>query len=134
MREYLAEYYATPARRGTLWVVAAHTAFFAALLAVMFYLRWASEAWPSPFHFASLIMVAALTMFALSGSVTMEIAARAAKLKDQEPAVRWIAVGIATWLTFLDQCFISGTVIWRTGNICKDMRCCGNSTLIRRLT
>jgi len=101
MREYLADYYATPARRGTLWVIAAHTAFFAALLAVMFYLRWASEAWPSPFHFASLIMVAALTMFALSGSVTMEIATRAAELKDQEPAVRWIAVGIATWLTFL---------------------------------
>src|SRR6202045_273669 len=101
MREYLAEYYATRARRSTLWIIAAHVAFFAALLAVMFYLRWASEAWPTPFHFASLLMVAALTLFAISGSATLEMAARAARLNDQEPAVRWIAVGIASWLTFL---------------------------------
>jgi len=101
MREYLAEYYATRARRSTLWIIAAHTAFFAALLTVMFYLRWAAEVWPTPFHFASLLMVAALTMFAISGSATLEMATRAAKLDDQEPAVRWIAVGIASWLTFL---------------------------------
>jgi heme/copper-type cytochrome/quinol oxidase subunit 3 len=101
MREYLAEYYATRARRSTLWIIAAHVAFFAALLAVMFYLRWASEAWPTPFHFASLLMVAALTMFAISGSATLEMATRATKLQDQEPAVRWVAVGIASWLTFL---------------------------------
>jgi len=101
MRAHLAEYFATRARRGTLWIIAAHTAFFGALLAVMFYLRWASEAWPTPFHFASLLMVAALTMFAISGSATLEMATRAVKLQDQEPAVRWIAVGIASWLTFL---------------------------------
>jgi len=101
MREYLAEFHATRARRGTLWIIAAHSAFFAALLFVMFYLRWASEAWPTPFHFASLLMVAALTMFAISGSATLEMATRAVKLKDQEPAVRWVAVGIASWLTFL---------------------------------
>jgi heme/copper-type cytochrome/quinol oxidase subunit 3 len=94
-------YYATRARRSTLWVIAAMTPFFGALLAVMFYLRWVSEEWPTPFHFASLIMVTALTMFALSGSATLEMAGRAVKLNDQEPAVRWIAVGIASWLTFL---------------------------------
>jgi heme/copper-type cytochrome/quinol oxidase subunit 3 len=101
MRAYIAEYYATRTRRGALWIVAAHAAFFAALLAVMFYLRWASEAWPSPFHFASLIMVTALTMFAISGSATLEMASRASRMNDQEPAVRWVAVGIASWLTFL---------------------------------
>jgi cytochrome aa3-600 menaquinol oxidase subunit 3 len=101
MREHIAVYYATRTRRGALWIIAAHAAFFAALLAVMFYLRWASEAWPTPFHFASLIMVTALTLFALSGSATLEMAARAARFNDQEPAVRWIAVGIASWLTFL---------------------------------
>ena len=84
-----------------LWIIAAHAAFFAALLAVMFYLRWVSEEWPTPFHFASLLMVVALTMFAMSGSATLEMASRAAKLEDREPAVRWIAVGIASWLTFL---------------------------------
>jgi heme/copper-type cytochrome/quinol oxidase subunit 3 len=101
MRTYLAYYCATRTRRGTLWIIAAQAAFFASLLAVMFYLRWISEAWPAPFHFASLIMVAALTMFALSGSATLEMAARAAKFSDLEPAVRWVAVGIASWLTFL---------------------------------
>lgn len=101
MKQYIAEYYATPVRRGTLLVIGANAAFFAALLAVMFYLRWASEAWPTPFHFASLLMVAALTMFALAGSATLETGARAARLQDQEPAVRWIAVGVACWLVFL---------------------------------
>jgi heme/copper-type cytochrome/quinol oxidase subunit 3 len=101
MKAYIAEYFATRTRRGALWIIAAHTAFFAALLAVMFYLRWASEAWPTPFHFASLIMVVALTMFAVSGSATLEMASRAMRLDDQEPAVRWVAVGIASWLTFL---------------------------------
>lgn len=101
MKAYIAEYYATRTRRGTLWIIAINTAFFAALLAVMFYLRWASEVWPTPFHFASLLMVTALTMFAISGSATLETGARAAKLNDQEPAVRWVAVGIASWLTFL---------------------------------
>lgn len=101
MNEYLMQYFATRTRRSTLWIIAAHTAFFATLLAVMFYLRWASEAWPTPFHFASLLMVAALTMFAVAGSATLEVATRAVKFNDQEPAVRWIAIGIACWLTFL---------------------------------
>jgi heme/copper-type cytochrome/quinol oxidase subunit 3 len=101
MKAILAEYFATRARRGALWIVAAHTVFFGALLAVMFYLRWVSEEWPTPFHFASLLMVVALTMFAISGSATLEMASRAAKFDDREPVVRWIAVGIASWLTFL---------------------------------
>lgn len=101
IRTHITIYYSTRARRSTLWVIAANGAFFAALLAVMFYLRWVSEAWPSPFHFASLIMVTALTMFSLAGSATLEVAARAVKFDDKEPAVRWVAVGIACWLTFL---------------------------------
>ena len=101
MKEYISQYFATPVRRGTLLIIAANAAFFTALLAVMFYLRWASEEWPTPFHFASLLMVAALTMFSLCGSVTVEVGAKAALLEDREPAVRWIAVAIASWLTFL---------------------------------
>ena len=80
MREHITVYYATRARRGTLWIIAASAAFFTALLAVMFYLRWIAEAWPAPFHFASLLMVAALTMFVASGSATLEMASRAVKL------------------------------------------------------
>lgn len=101
MRAYIAEYYATRARRGTLWIIAAHIAFFSVLLAVMFYLRWISEDWPAPFQFASILMAAALTLFGISGSLTIEMSSRAAKLEDQEPAVRWVAVAIASWLTFL---------------------------------
>ena len=40
-----------------------------ALLAGMFYLRSTNEDWPSPFHFASLLMASALTMFAGSPSL-----------------------------------------------------------------
>ena len=99
--EHLNVYYSTRTRRNTLWIIIANAAFFAALLAVMFYLRWVSEAWPTPFHFASLIMVTALTMFAVASSWTIEMASRAVRTDDAEPAVRWVAVGIACWLTFL---------------------------------
>ena len=99
--EHLAVYYATRARRSTIWIIAANACFFGALLAVMFYLRWIATDWPTPFHFASLIMVTALTMFCVAGSWTLEMASRALDAADAEPAVRWIAVGIACWLTFL---------------------------------
>src|SRR5690349_10417474 len=101
MKEFLAGYYATRARRGTLILIAGNMLFFGALLAIMFYLRWAAEEWPAPFHFASLLMVAALTMFAVAGSVTCEVGARATKFADRETVVRWFAVSIACWLTFM---------------------------------
>jgi len=101
----MTEYFSTQARRTTVFVIAGNFAFFAALLAVMFYLRSSTMAagldWPTPFHFASLLMVAALTMFSLCGSATMMVAARAAKLDDTEPAVRWVAIAISCWFTFL---------------------------------
>ncbi|HYA17088.1 MAG TPA: hypothetical protein VEF06_06460 [Bryobacteraceae bacterium] len=101
IREIISPYYGTRARRHTLVAIAAQGAFFAALLAVLFYLRWAAEAWPHPFHFASLIMVFGLTMFAMSSSVTLEISVRAAQLPDPVPAIRWMAISAVTWLTFL---------------------------------
>ncbi len=101
IREHLNVYYSTRTRRSTIWIIIANAAFFAALLAVMFYLRWVSEAWPTPFHFASLIMVTALTLFSMAASWTLEMASRALNVNDVEPAVRWVAVGIACWLTFL---------------------------------
>jgi heme/copper-type cytochrome/quinol oxidase subunit 3 len=101
VRDHLLVYYATRARRSTLWIIVANAGFFGALLAVMFYLRWIAKDWPVPFHFASLIMVTALTMFSVAGSWTLEMASRALDAADAEPAVRWVAVGIACWLTFL---------------------------------
>lgn len=101
MKEYLRRYRATRARRTALLVNGALGMFFAALLGVMFYLRSVADFWPSPFHFPSLLMVAALTVAGFAASATFEMGARAAEFPDKEPAVRWIAVGIATWLTFL---------------------------------
>ncbi len=81
-------------------VVAANLAFFAALLAAMFYLRTNAPSWPAPFHFASLLMVGAMTLFALTASVTAGVGARALYLDELEPAVRWVAIAIANWITF----------------------------------
>jgi cytochrome aa3-600 menaquinol oxidase subunit 3 len=101
MRAEIAEYFGNRTRRITgLWIVG-NFVVFAALLAVMFYQRWLSEEWPTPFHFPSLLMAGAMTMFALCGSVTMAVGAAAAKLDDTEPAVRWIAIAITSWLVFL---------------------------------
>ncbi|HVW85963.1 MAG TPA: hypothetical protein VHB50_14840 [Bryobacteraceae bacterium] len=101
MIEAISQYYSTRTRRVTGLFILANLAFFAALLAVMFYLRWASEEWPQPFHFPSLLMVTAMTMFSLCASVTMAVGAHAAKLEDTEPAVRWIAIAITCWFVFL---------------------------------
>jgi cytochrome o ubiquinol oxidase subunit III len=101
MREAIAEYFGNHTRRVTGLFIAGNLAFFLALLAAMFYLRWVSEEWPAPFHFPSLLMVTAMTMFSLCGSVTMGVGAQAAKLPDSEVAVRWIAIAIASWLVFL---------------------------------
>ena len=101
MRAALTEYFITRSRRIAWLVIAANFMLFATLLAVMFYLRWVSEEWPAPFHFGSLLMVGAMTMFSLCGSVTMAIAAKATRLDDIEPAVRWIAIAISSWFVFL---------------------------------
>lgn len=99
---YFTSYLATRPRRLTALFIAGNFAFFAALLAVMFYLRNVSEDWPVPFHFASLLMVSALTMFALCASVTVAIGARAAQTEfSSEPAVRWVAIAISSWFIFL---------------------------------
>jgi cytochrome aa3-600 menaquinol oxidase subunit III len=101
MKELIGEYYGTRTRRVTGVFIAGNFAFFAALLGAMFYLRWASDEWPAPFHFASLLMVSAMTMFALCASATVAVGAHAAKFDDREPAVRWIAIAITSWIVFL---------------------------------
>jgi len=102
MSPYITQYVATRPRRLTALFIAANFAFFASMLGVMFYLRWRSFDWPVPFHFASMLMVTALTMFSLCGSVTITIGERAARTEpSSEPAVRWIAIAISSWFFFL---------------------------------
>ena len=101
MTPAISQYFETRTRRLTGLFILINFAVFAVLLGVMFYYRWSSEEWPAPFHFPSLLMAAALTLFALCGSATMAMGAAAAKLPDTEPAVRWIAIAITSWLVFL---------------------------------
>jgi heme/copper-type cytochrome/quinol oxidase subunit 3 len=101
MTPHISQYFATRPRRLTAIFIAANFALFAAMLAVMFYLRWASEMWPTPFHFPSMLMAAALTSFGICASVCIAVGERAAKLNDVEPAVRWIAIAISCWFVFL---------------------------------
>lgn len=101
MNRYVAPYFATRTRRITAIVIVANFAFFAALLAVMFYQKSVSADWPVAFHFPSLLMALSLTLFALCSSVTFAIGAGQAHQEDKEPAVRWIAISIATWFVFL---------------------------------
>jgi cytochrome c oxidase subunit 3 len=73
--------------------------FFAAFV----YLRLRAPNWPDAFHFGSGLMAAAMTMFLLSGSVTMYFAVRASEKGEAEAHVpaRWIAMSIAGWCCFL---------------------------------
>ena len=100
LRDLASDYSATRARRNALIAIAATFAIFSALLGAMFYLRSASAQWPEPFHFASLLMAGAMTMFSLCASLTVAIGARALSPAEIEPAVRWVAIAIACWLTF----------------------------------
>ncbi|MDE3197419.1 MAG: hypothetical protein KGN84_13805 [Acidobacteriota bacterium] len=101
MSPAIAQYFGTRTRRRTWYFILLNLLAFLGILGVMFYYRWASEEWPTPFHFPSLLMVGAMTMFALCGSVTMAIGAEAAKLPTAEASVRWIAIAISSWLVFL---------------------------------
>ena len=98
---HIAEYGATPARRRTLVVIAVNFVVFAALLAVMFYVRARHSAdWPVPFEFGSLLMAFAMTLSALCASATMIVAAHSAAAGKSEEAVRWVAIAISSWLVF----------------------------------
>lgn len=97
----IAAYAATPARRRTLVVIAVHFLIYAALMVWMFRVRAAADDWPVPFEFGSLLMVFAMGMGALCGSITQAVAAsRAARGETEEP-IRWIAIAISSWLMVL---------------------------------
>ena len=102
---HLATYRATPARRRTMLVVVVNFLVFAALLALMFYVRATSANWPAgesaPFQFGNLLMVFAMAMSAICGSVTVAVGAHSASLARTEEAVRWVAIAISSWLVFL---------------------------------
>ena len=82
IQERIAEYSATPQRRRTLKFIGVIFVLFAALLAVMFYVKATSTSWPAadspPFEFGSLLMIFAMAMSAICASVTMAVGGNSA--------------------------------------------------------
>jgi heme/copper-type cytochrome/quinol oxidase subunit 3 len=99
----IAEYAATLARRRTLVLIGVNFEVFAALVALMFYVRATTTDWPiaPPFEFGNLLMVFAMAMAAICASITMVVGASSSAKGNTEEAVRWIAIAISSWLVFL---------------------------------
>ncbi len=97
----ISDYAATPARRRTLIVIAINFLLFAALMVWMFHVRDASSDWPVPFEFGSLLIIFAMASGGLCGSITMAIADNRARKGEFEESIRWIAIAISAWLTFV---------------------------------
>jgi heme/copper-type cytochrome/quinol oxidase subunit 3 len=99
----IAEYGATSARRRTLVLIGVMFEIFAAFVAMMFYVRATAADWPidPPFEFGNLLMVFAMAMAAICGSITMVVGGHSAAKGKGEEAVRWIAIAISSWLVFL---------------------------------
>ena len=97
------EYAATAPRRRALLLIGAHFEVFAAIVALMFYVRATSLAWPisPPFEFGNLLMVFSMAMAAACASITMVVGAHSAARGKVEESVRWIAIAISSWLVFL---------------------------------
>ncbi len=109
----LTPYWATRQRRITGLVILANTAFFSALLGTFFYLKWNALDWPTPFHFPSMLMAVALTMFGLCGSVTAVVADVASRdTESLEAARRWMAIAVISWFLFLFLEIVEWAHLW----------------------
>lgn len=94
---------------------------FLALFAVYGYLRTAAATWPVAIHFPSLLMAFAMTMFAVSASVMMEVAKRA----DVESVGRWVALAVGGWLCvlFLEAMDLARLLFFDSGEPIVFMEC-----------
>jgi heme/copper-type cytochrome/quinol oxidase subunit 3 len=70
-------------------------------MVVMFFVRAKTANWPVPFEFGNLLMVGAMAMAAICGSVCMAVGAHSAARSEYEEAVRWVAIAISSWVIFL---------------------------------
>jgi cytochrome c oxidase subunit 3 len=75
---------------------------FSALLIGYSYVRVASPAWPTPFHFwPSVVFATAMTLLLLSSSLTMVFAVSAAQRGDRKAAIRNIVLTMLAGLGFI---------------------------------
>jgi cytochrome c oxidase subunit 3 len=94
---------------------------FSALLIGYSYVRVASRAWPTPFHFwPSVVMATVMTLLLLSSSLTMVLAVSAAHRGDRRGAIRnigltilggmgFIVLHVNEWLTLIHE----GVRLWQ---------------------
>src|ERR1700722_6745224 len=103
MHARITEYPAPPPRRRTLALIGTNFVLFAALVGYTIYVRTTTKDWPvaPPFEFGNLLMVFAMAMAAVCGSITMVVGGPSSAKGNTEEAVRWIAIAISSWLVFL---------------------------------
>jgi cytochrome c oxidase subunit III len=90
------KFLATRSQRGMAIFLSADLVIFLALFASYIYLRLQVPQWPGAFHFGSGLMAFAITMFAISGSVTMFYARRYQVSGGYEISMRLVVATIAT--------------------------------------
>lgn len=74
---------------------------FSTLLICYTYLRLSSPAWPAPFHGASILYAAAMTVVLLTSSLTMAMAVERMKHGERRAAVRYLLLTIFCGAAFL---------------------------------
>jgi heme/copper-type cytochrome/quinol oxidase subunit 3 len=91
----MTKFLATRLQRGMAIFLLADLVIFLALFASYIYLRVQVPQWPAAFHFGSGLMAFAITLFALSSSVTMFYATRYQVSEGYEIAMRLVVATIA---------------------------------------
>lgn len=88
----------TRKQQAMLLFLAADAVMFFSLFAAYIYLRRTALTWPTVFHFPSSLMAFAMTMFAVSASFTVAVAARQ---RNDLIAIRCVVASIGAWLCFV---------------------------------
>ena len=91
----MTKFLATRYQRGVAIFLLADLVIFLALFASYIYLRLQAPHWPGAFHFGSGIMAFAMTMFAVSSSITMFYATRYQVSAGYEISMRLVVATIA---------------------------------------
>ena len=95
--------YAVGHKKLGMWLfILSDSLTFSAMLVAYSYVRVATAAWPTPFHFfPSVVTATVMTLVLLSSSLTMVFAVAAAKHGDRRGAVRQLCFTMLFGLTFI---------------------------------
>src|SRR2546422_11543262 len=93
--------YAVSSKKLGMWLFIVSDAItFSALLMAYSYVRVASEHWPMPFEWPSILNATVMTGVLLSSSLTMVMAVRAAKVANRRAAVGWLLATMLGGIAF----------------------------------